>query len=93
MEVAMANDNTYAGRSHDEAYAARKGKRQPAQEPPGGAMAVDGTQADDQHSSGQLSEEGKQVWRTGSGIDGGGMDNGGRDIPAGSVAERDRKKR
>jgi hypothetical protein len=36
-------------------------------------MAVEGTQPDKTHSSGQLSEAGKAVWRTGSGIDGGGM--------------------
>ncbi len=84
----MAHINTYAGRSHDEAYAARKGKKQPAQEKPGGVMAVDGSEADDQHSSGQLAERGKQVWRTGSGMDGGGMDDGGRDIPAKEGAKR-----
>lgn len=89
----MAHINTYAGRSHDEAYAARKGKKQPAQEQAGGAMAVEGSEADDQHSSGQLSEAGKQAWRTGSGIDGGGMENGGRDIRPGSRAESDRGKR
>ncbi|CAB3787143.1 hypothetical protein [Pararobbsia alpina] len=88
----MAHINTYAGRSHDEAYAARKGKKQAAQEQAGGAMAVEGSEADDQHSSGQLSEKGKQVWRTGSGLDGGGMDNGGRDIPAGSAAKTKRNK-
>jgi hypothetical protein len=92
-EEAMAHINTYAGRSHDEAYAARKGKKQPAQEQAGGEMAVEGSEADDRHSSGQLSERGKQVWRTGSGIDGGGIDNGGRDIPAGSVAERAREQK
>jgi hypothetical protein len=35
-------------------------------------MAEEGTQPDETHSSGQLSEAGKAVWRTGSGIDGGG---------------------
>jgi hypothetical protein len=35
-------------------------------------MAKEGTQPDRAHSSGELSEEGKRVWRTGSGIDGGG---------------------
>lgn len=62
----------YAGKSHDEAVAARKKHKQPAQEQPGGDMAVDGTEADKLHSSGELSERGKEVWRKGSGIDGGG---------------------
>jgi hypothetical protein len=62
----------YAGKSHDEAVAARKNQKQPAQQPPGGEMAVDGTQPDKTHSSGELSERGKEVWRKGSGIDGGG---------------------
>jgi hypothetical protein len=35
-------------------------------------MAVEGTQPDERHSSGELYEKGKQVWRTGSGLDGGG---------------------
>ncbi|MDQ7979675.1 hypothetical protein QYH69_20735 [Paraburkholderia sp. SARCC-3016] len=61
-----------SGKSHDEAMAARKGHRQKAQEQPGGEMAVENTQADAEHSCGELSEEGKKVWRTGSGIDGGG---------------------
>lgn len=62
----------YAGKSHDEAVAARKKQKQPAQEQPGGDMAVDGTQADAEHSAGELSERGKEVWRQGGGIDGGG---------------------
>jgi hypothetical protein len=62
----------YAGRSHDEAVAARKHQRQRAQESPGGKMAVDGTGADPKHSRGDLSEDGKRVWQTGSGLDGGG---------------------
>jgi hypothetical protein len=62
----------YAGKSHDEAVAARKKEKQRAQEQPGGEMAVEGTQADQAHSSGELSERGKQVWRQGSGMDGGG---------------------
>ncbi|WP_144113035.1 hypothetical protein [Paraburkholderia sp. BCC1886] len=62
----------YAGKSHDEAVAARKKQKQRAQEQPGGDMAVDGTQADAEHSSGELSERGKEVWRQGGGIDGGG---------------------
>jgi hypothetical protein len=87
----MTQANTYAGRSQDERYAMRKGKKQAAQEQPGGAMAVEGSEADAQHSSGQLSEAGKQAWRTGSGIDGGGMDGGGRDIPV-RGADRERVK-
>ncbi|EEA00221.1 hypothetical protein BH160DRAFT_4499 [Burkholderia sp. H160] len=62
----------YAGKSHDEAVAARKKARQRAQEPAGGEMAVNGVEADATHSCGELSERGKQVWRTGAGLDGGG---------------------
>ncbi|REE23077.1 hypothetical protein B0G71_6312 [Paraburkholderia sp. BL27I4N3] len=64
--------SNYAGKSHDEAVAARKKERQRAQEQAGGEMAVDGTAADATHSSGELSERGKDVWRRGSGMDGGG---------------------
>lgn len=63
----------YAGRSHDDAVATRAGKRQPAQEQAGGDIAIAGTEADAQHSCGELSAPGKAVWRRGSGIDGGGM--------------------
>jgi hypothetical protein len=35
-------------------------------------MAVDGVEADATHSCGELSERGKEVWRTGAGLDGGG---------------------
>jgi hypothetical protein len=66
----MSND--YAGKSHDEALAVRKKVKQRAQEPAGGEMAVDGVEADSTHSCGELSEKGKQVWRTGAGMDGGG---------------------
>ena len=76
----MDTIETYAGRSQDEAYAKRKGHRVAAQEQPGGDMAVEGSEADATHSCGELSERGKQVWRTGSGIDGGGLDDGGQDI-------------
>jgi len=44
----------------------------------GGEMVVDGTQADAQHSGGELSERGKQVWRNGSGMDGGSKLDGGK---------------
>jgi hypothetical protein len=54
--------------------AVRKGQRQRAQEQPGGDMAVVGTEADPQHSCGELSEQGKMAWRTGNGMDGGGKD-------------------
>lgn len=64
--------NDYSGRSHDERVAKRKREKQRAQEPPGGEMAVHGTEPDAQHSSGELSERGKDVWRKGAGIDGGG---------------------
>jgi hypothetical protein len=62
----------YAGRSHDERYAARTHKKLKSQEPAGGSMAVEGTEPDATHSCGQLSEQGKQAWRKGTGIDGGG---------------------
>lgn len=64
----------YAGRSHDEAMAARHKQKQKAQEQAGGEMAIDGTEADAEHSCGELSERGKQVWRSGSGINGGGKE-------------------
>lgn len=64
--------NTHAGKSHDERVAARKDQKQASLEQPGGEMAVDGTQADATHSSGQLSEAGKRVWQNGGGMDGGG---------------------
>jgi hypothetical protein len=50
----------------------QKRQKPRALEQPGGDMAVDGTQADETHSWDELSERGKQVWRTGSGLDGGG---------------------
>ncbi|MFM0055795.1 hypothetical protein [Paraburkholderia phytofirmans] len=65
-------NSNYAGKSHDEAVAARNKEKQRAQEQAGGEMAVDGTEADATHSSGELSERGKEVWRRGSGMDGGG---------------------
>ncbi|QYD67899.1 hypothetical protein KZJ38_16570 [Paraburkholderia edwinii] len=64
----------YAGRSHDEAVAARHKQKQKAQEQAGGVMAIEGMEADAEHSCGELSDQGKQVWRTGSGIDGGGKE-------------------
>jgi len=64
--------NDYAGRSHDERVAQRKHRKQPAQEPPGGEMAVPGTAPDRTHSCGELSGQGKEVWRKGAGLDGGG---------------------
>ncbi|MFM0731106.1 hypothetical protein PQQ52_11510 [Paraburkholderia sediminicola] len=64
--------NPYAGRSHDERSAAEKHRKQKAQEQPGGSMAVEGTESDATHSSGELSEKGKEVWRKGAGINGGG---------------------
>ncbi|WGS54988.1 hypothetical protein LFL96_36520 (plasmid) [Paraburkholderia sp. D15] len=64
--------NDHAGKSHDEKVAAEKHTRQKAQEQPGGRMAEKGTESDSTHSSGTLSEEGRKVWRTGAGIDGGG---------------------
>jgi hypothetical protein len=70
---AMTTD--YAGKSHDEAMAARKREKQKSQQQPGGDMAKDNTEADAEHSCGELSERGKQVWRTGGGIDGGGLES------------------
>ncbi|SAK89248.1 hypothetical protein AWB77_04874 [Caballeronia fortuita] len=64
--------SNYAGRSQEERIEQRKGNKQTSQEQPGGSMAEPGTQPDKDHSSGVLSEEGKEAWRTGSGIDGGG---------------------
>lgn len=64
--------NAHAGKSQDERVAARKGTKLPSLEQPGGGMAVDGTEADRTRSCGELSEQGKQIWRQGSGIDGGG---------------------
>ncbi len=64
--------NAHAGRSQDERVSARKGEKLPSLEQPGGRMAVDNTEADPKHSSGELSEEGKEVWRRGAGMDGGG---------------------
>jgi len=64
--------NIHAGKSQDERVAARKGEKPRSLEQPGGEMAVDATEADATHSSGELSEAGKAAWRTGSGMDGGG---------------------
>ena len=62
----------HSGRSQDERVATRQQQKQRSLEPPGGDMAVDGTEADETHSSGELSEAGKRAWRTGTGMDGGG---------------------
>ena len=64
--------NVHAGKSQDERVAVRKQEKQRSLEPPGGEMAVEGTEADEHHSSGELSEAGKRVWRTGAGMDGAG---------------------
>jgi hypothetical protein len=69
-ETNMSND--YAGRSQEERIARDEKEKQRAQEQPGGDMAKPGTEPDKDRSSGELSERGKDVWRTGSGIDGGG---------------------
>lgn len=63
---------SHAGRSHDERVEARKPGTAKALEQPGGGMAIEGTQPDTERSSGELSEVGKEVWRKGSGMDGGG---------------------
>ncbi|MDR5806378.1 hypothetical protein [Caballeronia sp. LZ001] len=60
---------TYAGRSQDDRVAAEKGQKLPAQEQAGGEMAVEGTHASKDTSSGELSEAGKDIWRQGSTID------------------------
>jgi hypothetical protein len=62
----------YAGRSQEDRIAREKGQQQPSQNQSGGDMAQPGTEADENRSSGELTEQGKEVWRTGSGIDGGG---------------------
>ncbi|HEX7934315.1 MAG TPA: hypothetical protein VF573_14735 [Paraburkholderia sp.] len=62
----------HAGKSHDEAVAARKKEKPRSLEQPGGEMAVEGTQPDATNSSGKLSERGKEVWRRGAGMDGSG---------------------
>jgi hypothetical protein len=56
--------------AHDEAVAARHKQKQKAQEQACGVIALEGVEAE--HSSGELSGQGKQVWRSGSGIDCGG---------------------
>lgn len=71
--MASGSPRHYAGKSQDERVAARKYHKQKSQEQAGGEMAVEGTEADAEHSCGELSERGKQVWRTGNGIDGGGL--------------------
>jgi hypothetical protein len=65
-------ETTYAGRSQEERRAQQEGEKQLAQEHPGGPMAKEATEPDKHHSSGDLSDEGKKVWQTGSGIDGSG---------------------
>lgn len=62
---------SHAGRSQDERVAARKTGTAKALEQPGGEMAVPGTQPDATHSSGALSEAGKEVWRKGGRMDDG----------------------
>ncbi|SKD04799.1 hypothetical protein [Paraburkholderia hospita] len=64
----------YAGRSHHEAMAARHHQKQKAQEQAGGEMAVEGSESDAEHSCGELSEQGKEIWRRGSGMNGGGKE-------------------
>lgn len=62
----------HSGKSQDERVAARTQHRQRSLEQPGGEMAIEGTEADPTHSSGELSEAGKRAWRVGTGMDGGG---------------------
>ncbi|AUT75788.1 hypothetical protein WQE_37327 [Paraburkholderia hospita] len=62
----------YAGRSDDEAMAARHHQKQKAQEQAVGEMAMEGSESDAEHSCGEPSEQGKEVWRRGSGMNGGG---------------------
>ncbi|MCC8405317.1 hypothetical protein LJ655_26245 [Paraburkholderia sp. MMS20-SJTN17] len=64
----------YAGRSHDEVVAARHKQKQRAQEQAGGEMAIEGSEADAEHRCGELSERGRHVWQSGSGINGGGRE-------------------
>lgn len=64
--------NPHAGRSQDERVSTRNRKREASLEQPGGRMAVEQSEADPTHSCGELSEEGKEIWRRGAGMDGGG---------------------
>ncbi|MDR5740676.1 MULTISPECIES: hypothetical protein [unclassified Caballeronia] len=61
--------STHAGRSQEDRISAREGEKLPSQEQAGGDMAVEGTEAGKNASSGALSEAGKDVWRQGSTID------------------------
>ncbi|GGD80365.1 hypothetical protein [Caballeronia grimmiae] len=61
--------STHAGGSQEDRIAAREGEKLPSQEQAGGDMAVEGTEAGKNSSSGELSEAGKDVWRQGSTID------------------------
>jgi hypothetical protein len=72
LHPAHRGQNHHAGRAHDERVAARAGRRQASQEAAGGEMAVEGSESNAHRSHGELSDKGKQVWRTGAGIDGGG---------------------
>ncbi|MDE1180269.1 hypothetical protein [Paraburkholderia sp.] len=65
----------HAGKAQDERFGARTGETPRSLEPPGGEMAKEGTQADASHGSGELSARGKEVWRKGAGLDGGGREN------------------
>ena len=58
---------THAGRSQEDRIQAEKGEKLPAQEQAGGKMAVEGTEAGKDSSSGKLSEAGKDVWLFGGG--------------------------
>jgi hypothetical protein len=48
----------HSGKSHDEALSKRKEHKQRSLEQPGGDMAVEGTQADETHSCGELFDAG-----------------------------------
>ncbi len=64
--------SNYAGRSQEDRIAQEKREKPFAQEQAGGDMAKPGTEPDKDHSCGELTERGKEVWRSGSGIDGSG---------------------
>jgi hypothetical protein len=82
--------NPHAGRSNDERVAAHTRKKLPSLEQPGGPMAVEGSESDITHSSGQLSEAGKEVWRTGAGMDGGGKSAPGHRGPIDTIRSNKR---
>ena len=60
----------HVARKTEKIMAAWHMQKQKAREQAGGEMAIEATETDAEHSCGQLSERGKQVWRSGSGMNG-----------------------